>query len=144
MAFDAGNVPRNREGGLIHLGNQLTTFEEPDTLYLKLLGTVTEEEAEGINRTHLAFCEGRDRVYILIDLSEVEAIPGSVRKIAAEGLKQMPVQAIAVHSAPLTARVFIKLITAGMRLFGKNMSVEFFNDEPEARAWIAQDRLEDV
>lgn len=132
------------EGAVLNLmpvGEQITGFEEPDIIYMKLTGTVTEDEVRVINEMQIDFCRGRDRVFFLIDLEELESLSNSSRRAAIEGLNQMPVSGLAVFQAPLTARVLAKLLVTGMRLFGKYLPLEFFDDETAARAWIEQKRL---
>ena len=125
---------------LVPVGEQITGFEEPDIIYMKLVGTVTEDEVRVINEMQIDFCNGRNRVFFLIDLSELESLSNAVRRAAIEGLNQMPVAGLAVFQAPLTARVLAKLIITGMKLFGKSIPLQFFDDEPAAREWIEQQR----
>ena len=125
---------------LIPVGEQITGFEEPDVIYMKLVGTVTEDEVRVINEMQIDFCRGRDRAFFLIDLSELESLSNSVRRAAIEGLNQMPAGGLAVFDAPLTARVLAKLIITGMKLFGKSIPLQFFDGELAARAWIEQQR----
>ena len=125
---------------LMPVGEQITGFEEPDIIYMKLTGTVTEDEVRVINEMQIDFCRGRDKVFFLIDLEELESLSNSSRRAAIEGLNQMPVGGLAVFQAPLTARVLAKLLVTGMRLFGKYLPLEFFDDEAAARAWIEQKR----
>ena len=125
---------------LVPVGEQITGFEEPDLIYMKLVGTVTEDEVRVLNEMQIDFSRGRPRVYFLIDLSALESLSNAVRRAAIEGLNQMPVAGLAVYDAPLTARVLAKLIITGMKLFGKNIPLQFFNDEADARAWIDQKR----
>ena len=125
---------------LVPVGEQITGFEEPDLIYMKLSGTVTDDEVRVINEMQIDFCRGRDRVFFLIDLSELESLSNSVRRAAIEGLNQMPAGGLAVFEAPLTARVLAKLIITGMKLFGKTIPLHFFDDEAGARAWIEQQR----
>ena len=125
---------------LVPVGEQITGFEEPDLIYMKLSGTVTDDEVRVINEIQIDFCRGRDRVFFLIDLSELESLSNSVRRAAIEGLNQMPAGGLAVFEAPLTARVLAKLIITGMKLFGKTIPLHFFDDEAGARAWIEQQR----
>ncbi|MFP5286913.1 MAG: STAS/SEC14 domain-containing protein [Thermoanaerobaculia bacterium] len=136
MAVPLGEARPN----LIPVGEQITAFEEPDLLYMKLIGTVTEDEVRVINEMQIDFCRGRDRVFFLIDLSELESLSNAVRRAAIEGLNQMPAAGLAVFEAPLTARVLAKLIITGMKLFGKTIPLQFFDDEAGARAWIEQQR----
>jgi hypothetical protein len=125
---------------LVPVGEQITGFEEPDIIYMKLVGTVTEDEVRVINEMQIDFSRGRDRVFFLIDLSELESLSNAVRRAAIEGLNQMPVAGLAVYEAPLTARVLAKLIITCMKLFGKSIPLQFFDDEPAARSWIDQQR----
>jgi hypothetical protein len=125
---------------LVPVGEQVTGFEEPDLIYMKLVGTVTEDEVRVINEMQIDFCRGRDRVFFLIDLSELESLSNAVRRAAIEGLNQMPAGGLGVYRAPLTARVLAKLLITGMKLFGKSIPLQFFDDEAGAREWIEQQR----
>lgn len=136
MAVPLGEARPN----LVPVGEQSTGFEEPDLIYMKLVGTVTEDEVRVINEMQIDFSRGRDRVFFLIDLSELDSLSNSVRRAAIEGLNQMPAAGLAVFEAPLTARVLAKLIITGMKLFGKTIPLQFFDDEAGARAWIEQQR----
>lgn len=122
------------------IGKQRTVCEEPDTIYLKLVGDVSDEEVKAINDMHLEFARGRARVFFLVDMSELATLSSSVRKAAIEALNKMPLQGLSIYQAPLTARVLAKLIITGMRLFGKNIPLQFSDSEAEAREWIAQRR----
>lgn len=135
-------LPLDREArpNLVPVGEQITGFEEPDLIYMKLSGTVTEDEVRVINEMQIDFSRGRERVFFLVDLSELESLSNSVRRAAIEALNKMPVGGLAVYDAPLTARVLAKLLVTGMRLFGKYLPLQFLDSEAEARAWIEQQR----
>lgn len=137
MALPLDNEARPN---LVPVGEQITGFEEPDLIYMKLVGTVTEDEVRVINEMQIDFCRGRDCVFFLIDLSELDSLSNAVRRAAIEGLNQMPAAGLAVFEAPLTARVLAKLIITGMKLFGKTIPLQFFDDEAGARAWIEQQK----
>lgn len=122
------------------IGRQSTACEEPDIIYLKFVGDVTDEEVKAINEMHLEFARNRARVFFLVDMSELATLSSSVRKSAIAALNQMPLQGLSIYQAPLTARVLAKLIITGMRLFGKNIPLQFSDSEAEAREWIAQRR----
>lgn len=124
------------------IGRQLTAFEEPDIIYLKFVGDVTDAEVKAINDLHLEICRGRDRVFFLVDMEELETLSSSVRKSAIEALNQMPIQGLSIYKAPMTARVLAKLIITGMRLFGKNIPLQFSDTEADARRWIEQRRAQ--
>ncbi|MES1243314.1 MAG: STAS/SEC14 domain-containing protein [Acidobacteriota bacterium] len=122
------------------IGRQLTAFEEPDIIYMKFVGDVTDDEVRAINDLHLEICKGRDRVYFLVDMEELATLSSSVRRSAIEALNQMPIQGLSIYKAPMTARVLAKLIITGMRLFGKHIPLQFSDTEAEAREWIAERR----
>jgi hypothetical protein len=124
----------------VRVGRHATSFEEPDIIYMRLAGNVTDEEVAVVNAHHLEYSRGRSRVFFLIDLEELEGLPNSVRKAVLETLNQIPIGGFSVYKAPLTARVLAKLIVIGMRLFGKHIPLQFWDTEAEARAWIEQRR----
>ncbi|HYO12574.1 MAG TPA: hypothetical protein VE685_05205 [Thermoanaerobaculia bacterium] len=128
------------------IGKQTTHFEEPDTIFMKMVGDVTAEEGLAINTKHTEYAQGRDRLFYLIDFSELESVPAPVRKAASETIKEFPLQGLAIFQAPLKARVLAKLILTAMKLFkGEDAAgapVAFLDSEEEARAWIAKRREE--
>lgn len=127
------------------IGDQITYFEEPDIIYMKLVGSLEREDGLEVNRRHREFARGRDHIFFLIDLSELQSIHPSVRKAATETLKEVPLRGIAVCQAPLKARVIAKLITTALNMFKSDAAknpVEFTDTEEEARSWIAARRRE--
>lgn len=126
------------------VGRHWTGFEEPDLLRMKLSGFVTEAQARELNRLHFEYVRGKERVFYLIDLSELDSIEPGARKEAGTGLERLPLGGLAIYSAPLKARVIAKLIFTAMNLFRRSDSAkvpfEFVPTEAEARAWIAERR----
>ena len=127
-------------------GAQSTWLEEPDLLGLKLVGVVSAEESHDFNAKQVELCQGRTRVFMLVDMADFSSVSSAGRKHASEGLHQMPLRGIAIHQAGIAARVLGKLVVAGVQLFTKDESkrfpLEFFPTEAEARAWIDQRRRE--
>ena len=70
-----------------------------------------------VNRRHREFARGRQHIFFLIDLSELQSIHPTVRKAATETLKEVPLRGIAVCQAPLKARVIAKLIITALNMF---------------------------
>lgn len=127
------------------VGDQITYFEEPDIIYMKLVGVLAEADGLEVNRRQREFARGKDHIFFLIDLSELEGIHPSVRRAATETLKEVPLRGIAICQAPLKARVIAKLITTALNLFKSDAAknpIEFIDTEEEARAWIASRRRE--
>jgi hypothetical protein len=127
------------------IGDQITYFEEPDIIVLKLRGEVSEEEGMELNRLNREFGQGREHVFFLIDLEEMSNLPPKVRKVATETLHQVPTRGVAICKAPFKARVIAKLIVTALNMFRREAAkdpVEFLDSEQEARAWIDKRRQE--
>jgi hypothetical protein len=120
-------------------GKHITYFEEPDIIYMKFGGEVSNEEGFELLRRQLEFAEGRSQVFFLIDAEHLERIAPEARKGVAESLKDIPLYGMCVFAAPLKAKVLTKLIITAVNLFRKDSGlnqVAFFDTESEARAWI--------
>lgn len=130
----------------LRIGKQSTHFEEPDTIYMKMVGDVTAEEGLAINSKHTEYAQGRNLLFYLIDFSELDSVPAPVRKAASQTIKEFPLEGLAIFQAPLKARVLAKLILTAMKLFkgqeAAGAPVAFLDSEEEARAWIARRREE--
>lgn len=125
------------------VGRQITYFEGPDIIYMKLFGKVTQEEGSEINRLHLEMGKDSSSLFYLIDMKEFEGMEAELRKEAGLTMKTLPLRGIAIFNASLTARVVSKLIVGAMNVFksGEDKApFESFNTEEEARGWIATRR----
>jgi hypothetical protein len=126
------------------VGKHWTGFEEPDLLLMKLSGVVTEADARELNRLHFGYVRGKERIFYLIDLADLETIEPGGRKEAGSGLQRLPLGGIAIYEAPLKARVLAKLIFTAMNMFRMGgiakVPFEFHPSEREARAWLDERR----
>jgi hypothetical protein len=87
--------------------------------------------------------EGKDHVFFLIDLKELDSIHPDVRKEAGEVLKNLPVRGAFVYNGPLKAKVIAKLIFTAMNMFksaADKITVDFFDSEAEAREALSRRR----
>jgi hypothetical protein len=128
-----------------YIGEQVTYFEEPDIIVLKLKGEVSEEEGIELNRRNREFGKGLEHVFFLIDLEHMTNLPPKVRKVATETLNEVPTRGVAIYKAPFKARVIAKLIITALNMFRREAAkdpVEFTDSEQEARAWIDKRRKE--
>ena len=128
-----------------NIGNQITYFEPPDIFILKLHGGVTWEEGSEINRRHREWGKTLDRVFLLIDLAELDRIDPEVRKDATSTLAEIPLRGMVGYSAPIKAKVIAKLIFTALNLFSNKadrIPLHFTDTEAEARAWIEERRRE--
>jgi len=124
-------------------GKQRTYFIEPDTIVIEFEGVVLPEEGAEICRRHEAWAPGRPRVFIMVDAAKLERIDPDVRRMANESMQRMPMRGLTVHSAPLKARMIIKLLFTAFRLFSKQADLaplSYFNTREESLAWIASRR----
>ena len=125
------------------IGSHDAWFEEPDLIALRLSGDVSVAESEVLAREHLGMAQGRDSIFMLVDMTDFGSGTPAGRKVTSEALHRMPVRGVAVCRAKLTSRVMAKLVFAGVKLFRKEQRgfpIEFFDDEPQARAWIEEAR----
>jgi hypothetical protein len=124
------------------IGAHATWLEEPDLVVLRLAGDVTLEDAEEINRRHFAMIEGLDGIYMLVDMVGLGSDTAAARKTTSEALNRMPLRGLAVCQARMEAKVMAKMVIAGVSLFKDKADdtarfpVEYFEDEPAARAWL--------
>lgn len=128
-----------------NIGNQTTFFEAPDIIFLKLRGACVWEEGSEINRRHREWSKDLDRVFFLIDLSELDRIEPEVRKDATKTLAEIPLRGMVGYSAPIKAKVIAKLIFTALNLFSNKadrVPLNFTDTEEQARAWIAERRRE--
>ena len=128
-----------------NIGNQITYFEPPDIIVLKLHGAVSWEEGSEINRRHREWGKTVERVFFLIDLKELDRIDPEVRKDATTTLASVPLRGMVGYSAPIKARVIAKLIFTALNLFSNKadrIPLHFADTEAEARVWIEERRRE--
>lgn len=128
------------------IGSHTTWLEEPDLIVLRLAGDVSRDDAEEINRRHFELIEGREAIFMLVDMAGLGTDTPAGRKVTSEALTKMPLRGLAVCHAHMEARVMAKMIISGADLFKTEESAKFptafFEDEPSARAWIEERRRE--
>jgi hypothetical protein len=128
-----------------NIGKQTTVFEPPDIFFLKIRSHVNWEEGSEINRTHREWGKNLDRVFLLIDLSELDRIDPEVRKDATATMATIPLRGMVGFAAPIKAKVIAKLIFTALNLFSNKadkVPLHFTDTEAEARAWIEERRRE--
>ncbi|HEV7669312.1 MAG TPA: hypothetical protein VGS22_12355 [Thermoanaerobaculia bacterium] len=121
------------------VGKQKTYFIEPDIMVMEFVGIVLPEEATEMCRRHEEWSVGRKQVFFAIDAAKLEKMEPEVRRIANESMLRMPVRGLAIHSAPLKARVIIKLVLTAFKLFGDRADkapLVYFSSRDEAFTWI--------
>ena len=128
------------------IGAHTTWLEDPDLVVLRLAGDVSLEDAEEISHRHFEMIEGRESIFMLVDMAGMGADTPAGRKTTSAALNQMPLRGLAICHARMEARVMAKMIVTGVDLFKDDEStrfpVQFFDAEPAARAWIEERRKE--
>lgn len=129
--------------GYKKIGRHSTSMEIPDIVHLKLVGEVTLEECREINQAHIDYAKDLPHFFYMIDLSELENIPATVRREASQTVKILPLRGTVIYQTPLRARVIAKLLLTAVNLFkggaGQN-PVDFVDTIEEARAWVKRRR----
>ena len=131
--------PRTDPNNLV-FGKHMTYFEEPDIIYMKFKGSASDAEGLELLRRQKQYAVGRSQLFFLIDASDLGGITPAARKAVAETLQDIPLHGMAIYSAPLKARVLMKILITAVNLFRKDATtnpVEFFDHEQAARDWIA-------
>jgi len=131
--------PRIDPNNLV-FGKHMTYFEEPDIIYMKFKGAASDAEGLELLRRQKQYAVGRQILFFLIDASDLGGITPAARKAVAETLRDIPLHGMAIYSAPLKARVLMKILITAVNLFRKDAAtnpVEFFDHEQAARDWIA-------
>jgi hypothetical protein len=134
--------PRQDPNNLV-FGKHITYFEEPDIIFMKLVGDVSDAEGLELLRRQRIFAEGRKMLFFLMAGKEMAGISPGARKAVAQTLKEIPLFGMANFESPLKARVVAKLVITAINLFRKDAAtnpVEFFPSEQEAREWITNRR----
>jgi len=134
--------PRTNPDNLV-FGKHITYFEDPDIIYMKFVGSVSDAEGLELLRRQKMFAEGRSMLFFLIDAADLAGISPVARKAVAETLKDIPLHGMAIYGAGLKSQVQIKLLVTAVNLRRMDLStnpVDFFHTEEEARAWLASRR----
>ena len=131
--------PRIDPNNLV-FGKHMTYFEEPDIIYMRFKGSASDAEGLELLRRQKQYAVDRNLLFFLIDASDLGGITPAARKAVAETLRDIPLHGMAIYSAPLKARVLMKILITAVNLFRKDAAtnpVEFFDTEQAARDWIA-------
>jgi hypothetical protein len=138
--------PREDPNNLV-FGKHVTYFEEPDIIFMGLVGDCSDAEGLELLRRQKIFAQGRKMLFFLMDGRQMSGISPGARKAVAETLKEIPLYGMGIFDAPIKARVVAKLVITAINLknelFRKDTStnpIEFFPTEAEAREWIASRR----
>ncbi len=125
----------------VKAGNHEIAFEEPDTIFLRIVGVLAEEHVERIIAAADPFLAVRPPVFWVLGMAEAGDMPGGSRRRMTEWARQRPSAGSAYVEASVPARMVITMLHHAVRLFtGAQQVMGFFATVEEARAWIATQR----
>ena len=123
------------------ISQHVNRFIPPDTIYMRVVGDLNDEDGHEINRQHYELGRDVDGLFFICDISQLESVTSATRKEAVEVQKKLAIAGAVILKAPLKARIFAKLILTASNLFrSEKMLVVFVDTEEEAWAWIEQQR----
>jgi hypothetical protein len=126
------------------IGDHVVGFEAPDLCVVRFGETLAYEDGLAVYEEELRLAEEHGAIFVLADLTGVRSITAEARKIAAE-LKTSPqILGVANFGVSFRLRVLAKLVVTLRRLAGQQIDGLLFMgaSEADARAWIAERRLE--
>lgn len=123
------------------IGEHEITLEEPDLVCLRVVGDFSREETLAMFEVIEPFARGKPYLLWLTDLRRARAVDSAQRRLFVQRVRALPVRANAFVGAPRHVRYITTVIVNAVRLVGGlDVPTEHFDDEPAARAWLAERR----
>jgi hypothetical protein len=147
LVAEQGSLPSGAGGGEeergkeeVRVGTHLARFEPPDVLVLVMEGDESAADAEGMLVAMRAFAKGRDRVFVLSNITRLGTISAEARRISADANNIENVRAVAAFGGSFAQRVMAKLVLTAFEILGQGSAAptRFFDTEAHARAWFDQ------
>jgi len=131
--------------GWQYVGNHSFRTEPPDVFSIRYSGDVLRAEAEEMTDAYEQFYKEGRRIYLLLDLTRIGAIPAESRKLAAARAARRKNEHAVFFGASFTMRLVTRLVTKAIALArGEPDFSVFVATEAEARAWIEAQRRGDA
>lgn len=123
------------------IGRHEVRLEEPDVVFVRFDGDVTEPESIELLTLSERCSVARDHQFWLVDVSELGHIhPGARRRAGTWPLSDKHWGTVA-FGVGFAQRILARLVLgAAMMLRGEVETVVLLSEETEARAWIARER----
>ncbi|XXX78206.1 STAS/SEC14 domain-containing protein [Sorangium sp. So ce134] len=120
----------------------LDVREEPDgILRLTIHGELTADRWRAILVVLRRVAESGRDVLVLADARHMGPIPGPVRKVLADEVRNARIDAVALFGASFPVRTIVTLLAKGIHMLtGLPYPQQFFAAEAEARAWLLAQR----
>jgi hypothetical protein len=142
LVAEQGSLPSGAGGGTeeMRVGTHVARFEPPDVVVLVMDGDESVADAEGMLVAMRAFARGRERVFVLSNITRLGTISAEARRISADANSIENVRAVAAFGGGFTQRVMAKLVLTAFEVLGRGSAAptRFFDSEAHARAWFDQ------
>lgn len=126
------------QNGWQHIGEHVIRLEPPNVVFLRFRGDLSGLELSRLLDRVEQFTEDQPEVFGLADLSRLGMLSPEVRRIAATRRYGAQNRGAAIFGASFRQRVIATLVMRAAELFqGRAPPIAFFDDEAQARAWIA-------
>jgi hypothetical protein len=113
--------------------------EDPQTVRLKFVGVIEGEHA----RRAIAESEkatGGKPFVILCETHGMKNVTPDARKVFADGFGKAPLAAVAMIGSNIRTRAIATFVITAINVFRTTkLNVAFFDDEPAARKWVADE-----
>lgn len=123
------------------IGEHELTLEEPDLICLRVVGDFSREETLAMFEIIEPFARGKPYLLWLTDLRRAKTVDSAQRRLFVQRARALPVRGSAFIGAPRHVRYIATVILNAIRLLGgPDTPNAHFQDEPAARAWLAERR----
>jgi hypothetical protein len=124
------------------VGKHRVELREPDVGYLEWHGLVTPDEFRELVEEVATRCASWPWMLIMVDQSDLEAIPPESRKVAPELSARLPLRGIVVWGGSPVIRAIAMLIMKMINLLRRGDNpIASVADAASAQVWIEKRRL---
>jgi hypothetical protein len=124
-------------------GAHSVTVEGTDTLLLRVVGELHEDEATAIMEAQQAFSAGKSYVLLMVDMTGFRGMTAAARRAFATRGVGGPPRLLACFGGSFRGKVFLDLIVKAASLLEGERSrvrIRWLKDEAEARACLDEMR----
>lgn len=109
-----------------------------ELLLLRLTGVLRSDDLGGLLARVRPAIADRSAIDVIFDMRALHMLPGDTRRRLADEIRELPLRAVAFVGGDFSLRVIGTIV---MRMLdvdrGERRPVRFFDDEAEARRWLA-------
>jgi hypothetical protein len=132
----------------VEMGRHVHWFEEPDVIGMVLRGKVTRDQGMELTRLQAEWSQGKEWVYLLMDVSELTGIDPEVRReiVASVKDRRCPFRAFVNYRSSVLGRVLSRLALTSVNLqlpASQKVALFYLDGEEAARKVIAEMRAND-